>query len=255
MPVITLTSDLGTKDHYTGSVKGAILSNYLDARIVDISHEITPFNIIEAAFVLKNAYPNFPAGSVHIVSVNSLDQTDIKHLLINHDNHYFIGPDNGLFALMFDAHPQTIIEINGLEASVFPLKDIYAPTAAKLIQNTNPASFGSEIKEVQTRTAIQPIVQQDFIRGTVIYIDAYENVITNITKQLFEQSKNGREPVILFKRYDSLKEIDSNYNNVPEGEMMCLFNTAGYLEIAINKGKASSLLGLDIGDTVQIDFS
>ena len=255
MPIITLTTDSGSKDYYAGAVKGAILKRCENATIIDISHQIEPFNIIEAAFILKNAYPDFPEDTIHIISVNAFNEKDVRNLAIYHKNQYFIGADNGIYSLLFDDHPKRIIELeNETTISAFPLRDIFAKAACRIAGGTPIEEIGNEVSSFQQRTILQPVVQDSFIRGTVIYVDSYENVITNIRLDLFENEQQGREFSVFFKRYDDLRKISDNYYDVPEGEMLCIFNASGLLEIAINKGKAGSLLGMNVGDTVQVDF-
>ncbi len=256
MPVLTLTTDLGTRDYYVGAVKGGLLESCAEATLVDISHHVEPYNIVEAAYILRHAYPEFPQNTIHIISVNTLDSKDTRHVIIHYDHQYFIGPDNGIFSLLFDDYPKEIYELShNLSASSFPAKDLYVAIAGNLCNGQPPESMGKAVNTIQERTMLQPVVQESFIRGTVIFVDGYENVISNISKTLFDQVRDGRNFALLFKRYDTLQELSEHYYDVPVGEMLCLFNSASNLEIAINKGKASSLLGLQIGDTVQIDFT
>jgi S-adenosylmethionine hydrolase len=255
MSIITLTTDLGTKDHYVSSVKGAILSACPDTTIVDVSHHVEPFDIVRAAFVLRNSWQDFPTGTQHLVSINTMDNKDVRFLYMIHEGHAFLGADNGLFSLVFDKHPQEIYEIDSsLTTDLFPAKDILAVTACRIENGEEPKSFMKPVQNMQQRTTLQPVVQERSIRGTVIYVDAYENVLVNITRELFEQYHKDRSYVVYYRRNDYLQKIHDNYYDVPPGEPIAFFNAAGFLEIAINRGRASSLLGLDIGDVIQIDF-
>ena len=257
MPIITLTTDLGINDYYLGAVKGAILSKCKDPIIVDISNEIEPFNIVNAAFVLKNAYRNFPEGTIHIVNVNALDSKDTKYLMIQQDDHHFIGTDNGVFSLMWEEMPREIFEIfrgHGNANGKFPGKDIMVGAAGDLTNGKGLETIGKPISNIQQRTAIQPVITENFIRGTVIYVDYYENVIVNIKKNVFEEARKDRRYTLYYRGNDSIAQISENYYDVPEGEPLFFFNASEYLEIAMNKAKAASLLGIRPGDTIQIDF-
>ena len=257
VPIVTLLTDFGTKDYYAGALKGAILSHCDSANIIDISHNIEPFNITEAAFVLLNAYSKFPTGTIHVVSVNDMDERESRFIVVKYQEHYFLGLDNGLFSLVFD-RPDEIFELynfseNGSFAS-YSVDDIFAKTIAQIDSNVDLAKVGTQIQSLYTRTNLIPVVQDSLIRGSVIYIDSFKNVILNVKRDLFDEIRRERNFVISFKRNERIQEISVSYHDVPEGEKLCIFNSNDFMEIAINSGKASSLLGLNLGDIVQIEF-
>ena len=256
MPIVTLTTDFGTKDYYAGMLKGTMLSLCGNLTIVDISHNIQPFNITEAAFVLKNAFSSFPEGTVHVVSVNDQDDRAVRYIAAEYLKHFFIGFDNGLFSMIFEKEPDAVVEIvhgqNGSVAS-FPWKNIFARAACALAQDKKISAIGKPAREILTKTGLTPVVQESLIRGSVIYVDSFHNLVVNVNKDLFGKIRKERNYTISFRR-EKITGISDSYHDVPEGEMLCLFNSAGYMEIAINSGKAGNLLGLNIGDTVQIDF-
>jgi S-adenosyl-L-methionine hydrolase (adenosine-forming) len=257
MPIITLTTDLGIKDFYLAAIKGSILSNLPDARIVDITHQIPSYNIAQAAFIIKNSYHYFPEGTVHLIMVDNCYQPDSKLLAVYSDGHYFIGPDNGLFSLALNKEPDTIVKINlRLQSDQvhFPMRDILSRSAIHLAKGSKMELIGRKITHFNYRTVIQPILAPDLIRGSVIYLDSFHNVITNITREIFESVGKGRAFNILFKRGETIEEISNTYSDVPEGEKLALFGITGNLEIAINKGKAGTLLGLNLGEIVTIEF-
>lgn len=258
MPVFTLTTDFGLRDYYVGSLKGSLIRKCPEAKIFDITHEVQAFNINEAAFALHNAYLEFPERTIHIVSVESFESGPSRYIALERNNHFFIGPDNGLFSLTFQNPPHQAVElISGKEvaASTFPIKDYLLDVACSISDQQDVSQLGVKVTDLMKRTSLQPVLQQSRIRGTVIHIDAFENAILNINKDLFNHIGEGREFSISFRWRESIDYIVSNYWEVPEGEMFCLFNASGYLQISIKKGKASSLLGLSVGDTVQIEFS
>lgn len=258
MPIITLTSDLGAKDFYLAAVKGFILSSFPDARLVDISHTVSSFNIVEASFILGNAYRYFPEGTVHLVSVDNSYQKDPRFVAIKANNHFFIGPDNGLFSLFLE--PESIERVVKINLRIlddylhFPIKDILVKSAVHLAKGGKMEFLGRKISEISTVGKIQPVIQEDLIRGNVIYIDAFKNVITNVTRPLFESVAKGRKFKIIFKRNEIVEQISTQYSDVPEGEKLCLFGITGYLEVAINKGEAANLLGLDVNEPILISF-
>ena len=259
MPVITLTTDLGQRDHYVAAVKGELLKAIPDATIVDISNEIEPFNILHAAFVLKNSYHHFPAGTFHLIGVNTQHETGMAFLIVVKDSFVFIGPDNGIFGLLWDGEPMKEVyrlELSEEESkSTLPLRDIYVRVVKHLAIGRNISEVALKTSSVRLSAIGRPIIQDRTIKGTIIYFDRFENAIVNVRKDEFERARNGRKFICHFKRYDDIDAISDNYFDVPESEKLCLFNSSGYLEIAINKGNAMGLLNLNIGDIVQIEFS
>lgn len=274
MSFITLTTDFGTKDHFVGAVKGAIYSELEDAKIVDITHKITPFNITETAYILKNAYKSFPEGTIHIVGVDSELSENNKHIAIALDNHYFVCPDNGIISMIAsEIQPTKIVEINihdRVESS-FPVLDVFVQVACFIARGGNLTVIGKEIRNYKKLTEIQPKVNQSQtqIIGGVLYVDNYGNVISNISKKMFTDIGKGRSFKVSASSY-TFDKIYNKYNETVEhhtknakqydGNKLILFNSAGLLEIAIYKsnlnsvGGASTLLGLAYRDAVIIDF-
>ncbi|CAM1353388.1 SAM hydrolase/SAM-dependent halogenase family protein [Tenacibaculum insulae] len=275
MSLITLTTDFGIKDHFVGAVKGAIYSELPEAKIVDITHHITPFNITETSYILKNAYKSFPDKTIHIVGVDSELSVDNKHIAIELDNHYFICPDNGLISMIAsEINPTKIVEINihnHIKTS-FPVLDVFVKVASHIARGGSLSVIGKETTAYKKIIEIQPKINQaqNIIIGGVIYTDNYGNVITNISKKLFNNIGKGRMFTITAKR-NYFKKIHNGYNEIvnytiPEekrgfdGDKLALFNSAGFLEIAIyrsnidNVGGASTLLGLKYRDTITIEF-
>jgi S-adenosylmethionine hydrolase len=260
VPVVTLTTDFGDKDYYAGALKGELLQAFPGITIVDISHNIKPYNISEAAFVLRNSYASFPAGTVHIVTVNDQDERNIRYIAAEYESQYFLGLDNGIFTMVFNGPPANIVEIpshkqNGTLVT-FPTKRIFSKAASQLCAGTPLAELGTALTSLNKRMGLEPVVQESLIRGTVIHVDSFQNVIVNVTKDLFTRVRNNRNFSVSYrsKRSEAISAINDSYYDVPQGERVCLFNSSGYLEIAINCGEASSLLGIKVGDYVLIDF-
>lgn len=257
MPIITLTTDLGDKDIYQAALKGSILSALPNVTIVDITHSIAAFNVQQAAFVLKNSYHYFPTDTVHLIGIDTVFNTHTRYLAVKYKGHYFVGADNGIFSLMFDEEPEEMVEINimqDLKFLHFPLADIFVKAACHLATGGALTQIGLPIAATEKKMNLQPVLDRNLIRGMVIYIDSFQNVITNVTKNFFNSVQHGRKFVLYFKRNETITNLSWHYNEVPEGEKLCLFGISDHLEIAINKGNASGLLGLNLGDSVIIDF-
>ena len=266
MPIITLTTDLGLKDHYVASVKGAILSQIPDINIVDITHNIDAFNISQTAYVIRNCYKNFPAGSIHILGVDAELSIDNSHLAVFAGGHYFIGTDNGAFSLLFDElKADKIVQLNisqNTDSLTFPIKDVFVIAACHIARGGTLEIIGKEIaafKEIKSE--LKPVTEHDIntnndiIKGAVVYVDTYGNATTNVSKDLFEQVRKGRDFVILFGREDErISKLREKYKDANKGEKLAIFSVNGMLEIAQNKGRATDLLGLKIHDYVRIEF-
>jgi len=275
MPIITLTTDFGEKDHFAGSVKGAIYNELNDVRIVDISHSVSPFHIAEAAYIISNAYKSFPKGTIHIVGIDSELNPENKHIAVYLDGHYFVCANNGIVSLITTTVvPEKIVEINIHEwvSSDFPVLDVFVKVACHIARGGTLEVIGKEITEVKELTGVKPVVSnnENQIIGNVIYIDNYGNVISNISKALFDTVGRCRNFTITARRVKFYK-VFSKYSDIvnfelpPEkrstdGNELALWNASGFLELAIYKsnpqtvGSASSLFGLYFRDTITIDF-
>lgn len=252
MAIITLTTDLGLKDHYVSAIKGAILSRLADVTIVDISHQVPTYNVQDAAYIIKNAYPNFPKGSIHIIGVKAEQNKQSSHVIVFSDGHYFIGADNGIFSLLLDSHIDKIIALP-TTPSTFPTRDVFATAATQLAKGEPLENIGTPKESILERMPFRAASMGDMIRGTVEYIDSYGNVMCNISQTLFNQVGKGREFKIEFARYE-IDKISKTYSDVPEGEILALFNAANQLEISMNGDRASSMLNLKLNDSITVRF-
>lgn len=275
MSIITLTTDFGLKDHSVAAVKGALYAEIDEARIVDISHLISPFDSIEAAYVIKNAYHNFPEGSVHIIGVDSELTPENKHIAVMLDGHYFICANNGIVSLIAsEIRPDKIVEINIHRAlgTNFTVLDVFVKVAGHILRGGTLEVIGKPIEALKQLKYIEPQVNtaETQIIGHVVYIDNFGNVVTNIKRAFFESLVKGRTYLIR-ARHVEFKSIYDSYSeainfDLPvhkrenSGKKLALFNASGYLELAIYKsnpktsGGAASLFGLDVMDTITINF-
>jgi len=252
MHLITITSDLGTRDYYLAALKGAVITQ-CEAVVpfIDISNSVKAFDIKEAAFIVRNAYRYFPKGTIHIVHVNASGGSN-KLLLSVADGHYFIAFDNGFLSLAFEKTPHETYHVNDeLMGDSLIYEDAIGKVVNFLINEYKPTDFAHLTTETISYRFLQPITNRGSIRGSIIYIDNYGNAISNITRKMVDESM-GDKPFTISVNVANTKTISTNYNQVEEGEMVCLYNTAGFLEIAINKGKAEKLLGLKPDSAVLV---
>ena len=275
MAIITLTTDFGEKDHFAGATKGAIYNELPDVRIVDISHSVSPFSIPEAAYIIFNAYSSFPKGTIHIIGIDSEINAENKHIAIKLDDHYFICANNGIMSMICaEIAPERIVEINIHDKiqSSFPVLDVFVKVACHIARGGTLEVIGKVITEIKPIKNIVPYVNDDQaqIIGSIIYIDNYGNVITNIKRPFFEKIQKGRPFEISVRNY-KFKKIHFKYSDIvnfdipedrrnDEGRGLVVFNGSNYLEIAVYKsnsatvGSASTLMGLNLMDTVTVNF-
>ena len=260
MSIITLTTDLGIRDHYISIIKGEIYKQSPDINIVDISNEITKFDIQEAAFIFKNSYRHFPNGTVHIIGVNEELTNEHQHIAMSVNNQFIIGPDNGIFSLVFDdILPDKIVQLDiPLESDVltFAIKDVFIKAACHLVRGGTLEMLGNKISEFQTKSSsLKAVVSRNMIRGIILHIDSYGNATTNIDKDTFNRIGIGRDFEIYYgKETEKITKIRNKYKDVSEGDRLALFSTKNWMEIAINQGKANELLGLANYDIIRIEF-
>lgn len=274
MAIITLTTDFGEKDHFAGAVKGAIYSELETVKIVDISHSIAPFHITEASYIIKNAYKSFPEGTIHIIGIDSELTPENRHIALKLDGHYFICANNGILSLIASEYvPEKIVEINihNKVDSNFPVLDVFVKVAGHLARGGTLEVIGKTITEIKQLKETEPYysTEQNQIMGNVLYIDNYGNVITNITRKLFNKVGKGRKFIMrartatfteIFDTYSDAINFEVEQVNREDGKKLAIFNSGGYIELAIYKsnpssvGSASSLFGLQWRDTVTINF-
>ena len=275
MPIVTLTTDFGHKDHSVSVIKAALIHQISDLTIIDISHQISPYNPSETAYILKNAFRAFPKGSIHIVGVESEWTPENIHIAIEFEGHFFICADNGILSMILENLKATkIVEINIHKSIVtsFPVLDVFVSVAAHIARNGTLEVIGKPIVKIKELTNINPVVNREGnqILGSVIYIDNYGNLVTNIKKPYFDEIRKTRN-FIIFARTVKFKNIYKGYSEAidfslpknkrdEDGKKLALFNSANHLELAVYKsnpqtvGGASSLFGLDYRDPVTIKF-
>ena len=245
--LVTLTSDIGEQDYLVGAVKGRLMRINPAFRIVDITHRLSPFNYPQAAYVCRNAIKNFPEYTYHIVLVNLFESKPEQLLLAFHNNQYIICADNGILGMILEEKPEMLLgvplEKTAIKNTLFCM-DVAAKAITQLANGEPLEMIGQPDAAYIEKNPLRPTLGEDWIEGQIIFIDNFENVIVNITQEQFEEQRKGRRFKIVFKRDEVIERISGSYADVPQGEKLVLFNSAGYMEIAINKGNAAGLFGL-----------
>jgi S-adenosylmethionine hydrolase len=256
-PIITLTTDFGLTDHFVGTMKGVILGICPDAEIVDISHDVAPFEISQGGFLLAQACSYFPAGTIHVAIVDPGVGTARRPILVQATGHYFIGPDNGVLAMMYREVPHKVREITNGKYFLHPLsrtfhgRDIFAPAAAHLASGVRPASFGKLIDDHLKVEFYKP--QRSARRvwsGTILHVDRFGNLITNFRLDEFPDIRT--RPFEMAAGPRKIHRLALNYADSEPGEVFLIAGSSGYLELAANQAPAAKLLGCGPGAPAEL---
>jgi S-adenosyl-L-methionine hydrolase (adenosine-forming) len=259
--IITLTTDFGLNDHFVGAMKGVLLETAPDAQIVDISHAVQPFDILDGALTISQAYTYFPAGTVHMVVVDPGVGTARRPIILTGDRHLFVAPDNGVLSLIYDREERISVRhvtadhyFLQPQSNTFHGRDIFSPVAAYLAKGVDPERFGEEITDFVRFGFPRPKpVDQRTLRGVVLKVDRFGNLITNITPTdvpwLFESSRPAFKIAI---GKGQVARMCSNYSEGGPGEAFGILGSMGFLEIATNRGSAQQLLSAGKGSEVSV---
>jgi S-adenosylmethionine hydrolase len=247
MPIVTLTTDIGQNDYIIGAIKGQLLTANPAFTIVDITHTLSPYNYLQAAYICSNAYKYYPAGTFHILLIN-LFETPPTHLLLAEYNKQWIAcPDNGILTLITGNKPPAMAAIPITQLSSLGVLQCTQPLATALSllsQGRALDQVGEPRITIDEKYPLRATYGNDWMEGQIIFIDNFENVVVNITQEEFETQRKGRSFKIVFTRNEMIDTLSQNYASVAPGEKMAWFNSAGYLEIAMNKGNMAGLFGL-----------
>ncbi|MES3630240.1 MAG: SAM-dependent chlorinase/fluorinase [Longimonas sp.] len=271
--MITLTTDFGTKDAYVSAMKGVMFGIAPEARLVDITHGISPQDVMEAAFVLQSAVPHFPDGTVHLVVVDPGVGSERRAIALRHANQWFVGPDNGVFSLLLNQEPpDAIVELDNpafwrtdTPSATFHGRDIFAPAAAHLEAGASLHEIGTPVDSLSSLRWALPMVVQHTIEGWVVHIDRFGNCITNIepgtvteafpdldSEPLHAPTPPAPVPLKCYVGSTILDAIHPTYASVAEGDPVVLFGSSGFLEVAVNGGHAAQLLNIRKSDAVKL---
>jgi len=256
MAIITFLSDFGSRDHYVAAVKGKILSVSPNVNIVDISHEIEPYNIPHTAFVLSSVFRDFPQGTVHLVAVNSPSKLDERYIALKLEEHYFVGPDNGIFSLLSERNPSVIVELqNDPTISLnFPEKNILAMAAVTLASGRALYDIGNQLLIINKLIGRKVKTNKNEIEGRITHIDHYGNLISNICLEDFNLIGQSRQATIQIGR-NVIDGIGDSYFKKEMAEYNCIFNSLGFIEFFIMNGNAAKLLNIRYDSPVIVRFS
>lgn len=258
MAIITLTTDLGLSDYYVAAVKGRILSELPDCSIIDITHDIPKWDRMKAGYLLRNAFKYFPKGTIHILGVESLEDENSPHIALFAEGHYFVGSDTGVFSLILKEEADEIVQLNFKKKNFgrsFPLEQVFAPAACHIARGGTLQVIGRVISGYKKMLMPAPTRGESHLGASIQFIDSYGNLITNITREIFEPLGKGSSfEIFLRSNNQNINRVSANYNEVAEGEFLAHFNAEDHLEISINKGSAAKLLGLKVNDNIRVEF-
>ncbi|TVQ66357.1 MAG: hypothetical protein EA360_05845 [Balneolaceae bacterium] len=257
-PIITLTTDFGTSDHYVSSMKAVILGINPDVRIIDISHDIPPQDVMAGAWVVRNASMLFPPETIHVVVVDPGVGTNRTPVAIRIKDQLFVGPDNGIFSLIGEDFEYQAIHLNreafwrDERSNTFHGRDIFAPVAAHLSGGTPLHELGSPILKLVTFRWAVPIADRDGIQGWIVHIDRFGNLISNISEKMIRDHVDQGRTFRIYVGNTILDTIHTTFASVPDGEPVGYIGSTGKLEVAINRGNAREMLGVEKGAQISI---
>ncbi|MEX0608750.1 MAG: SAM-dependent chlorinase/fluorinase [Balneolaceae bacterium] len=255
--IITLTTDFGLQDQYVSALKAVILGISPEVRLIDISHDIPPQDIMAGAYVIRNSAFLFPPGTVHLVVVDPGVGTSRHPVAIKIKDQYFVGPDNGIFSLFYDEFEHKAYRLNNpvfwrdTIAKTFHGRDIFAPVAAHLSKGVSLDDVGEPIEGLVTYHWAVPIADKDGLQGWVVHIDRFGNLITNISEALIKDHIKKKK-VKIYVGNTMLKKIVTTFGDVEDGDPAAFIGSSGMLEIGINKGNAGRMLSVDKGAQISI---
>jgi len=250
MAIITLTTDFGRSDHYVGRLKGLIYSKMQTANVVDITHDINNFDIQSAAFQVKHTWKSFPQHSLHFVWVGDHLRPKTNWIACRFQDHFFVLPNNGLITLILDADPEQVVRLQTQEK---PLDEVLMGYLTQIVKEKSILGAGDHFGNYLERVEQKPVVTNNLIRGSIQHVDKFGNLITNISQELYEQQVENRSFEIMTRSFQ-IRGLSTTYSDEEMGEIIAFFNSQNVLQISQNQGNASQILGLKIGDSVQIEF-
>ena len=256
--IVTFTTDFGTSDPYAGIMKGIVMSANPNARIVDLTHQISPHDIVNGAFVLMRSYKYFPEGTVHVAVVDPGVGGSRKNIAVRTGGYYFVGPDNGLLGLVLDMEKN--YEIREITNPPFVLdkisdtfhgRDVFSPCAGQLSGGAAFEDVGKELKRFKHLDYPKVQREGDVLRGEIVSVDSFGNLITNINEHTFS-SFAGKRVIEIFFGSERFSKIHQRYGDVDFGRPLALIGSCGFLEISRNEGSAASYFMTSVGSPVTI---
>jgi S-adenosylmethionine hydrolase len=259
--VVTLLTDFGEKDYFVASLKGVILGINPQARIIDLSHQVSPHKIAEAAYLLKSCYRYFPDGTVHLVVVDPGVGSARRPLLVTSSRHFYVAPDNGILSYIYDE--ETSVEVRHIEnrqyrldavGATFDGRDVFAPAAAWLTKGQSPGSFGRLIRDHARLRISEPSWHDQRLVGEVVYVDHFGNLISNVTSDHVQEARSRRkeDTLRICIAGNTIIGLMNHYGEGHERTAQALINSNGQLEIFVKEGNAAELLKTGVGDRIEI---
>lgn len=260
MSVLTMTTDWGLRDSYVAAFKGLLLRRMASVQVIDVTHQLQAHDRMGASYILRNTYPNFPEGTVHFIGVNSLEGVKTgngsDYLIVAAAGHLFVGADCGIFSMMLDNLPYKAWRLPLQEESTQEELTVFlVESIVQLLRGVAPEQIGEPHEQIIEAKLASSMGDSSGLRGSVLHIDSFGNVVFNITKQQFTAAIMDRRFTIHLRRATyRIDQLSLRYDTSPDGELIALFNQDGFLEIAINKGNAAQLIGLKLFDSILIEF-
>jgi S-adenosylmethionine hydrolase len=260
-PIITLTTDFGTSDHLVGSMKGVILNINPAARIVDINHSVVPYDILDGALSIANAYRYFPPRSIHVVIVDPGVGTERRPILVTGEKQFFVAPDNGVLSMIYDRESCTVRHITAEHYFLNPIsptfhgRDIFAPTAAWLSKTFQTEAFGEIVSDFVRFTMPKAKSTGQAVKGIVLRVDAFGNLMTNLRAEDIPAGTLGGGSIKLSVNGKPIVKFGQTFASGNAGEPIAMVGSAGYVEIAVNRGNAARTLGVNRGAEVTLDLA
>jgi len=257
--IITLLTDFGTKDHYVASMKGVILNINPRCLLIDITHQVSPHDIREGAFILANACSHFPKGTIHLSVVDPGVGGARKPILLVTQNYYFVGPDNGLFTMI--AQKERVKQIIVLDKQKYHLskvsatfhgRDIFAPVAAHLSLGIKPNAFGHKIDSLEGLGSERPVIKEGKLLGEILHVDSFGNLVSNIDEEILFRFTQGR-PLVIRAGRKTIRGLKRGYSAGKRDEPIALLGSGGFLEISVREGNAQKMLKAKRGDPIQVE--
>jgi S-adenosylmethionine hydrolase len=246
MPLLTLTTDIGQQDFLVGAVKGQMHTTIDGLTIADITHYLPQDNFAHAAYICSNAFKYYPPKTIHLILLNVFEAKERNFVLSIHNNQYIICPNNGIISMIIGKIPEQSVIIPVINArTLVEITEVLTTSIFGLFNNKRIEEIGTSGLSIIEKSMMRPMIGNDWMEGQILFIDNFENAIINITEEEFNKERKGRKFKIIFKRNEVVDKLSENYSSVSEGENLAWFNSAGFLELAMNKGNVAGLFGLE----------
>ena len=262
MSIITLQTDFGVQDEFVGVMKGVILSIHPSVTVVDITHSIDPQDLVQGAYLIASAYPYFPKETIHVVVVDPGVGSERKIIALKKNGHIFLAPDNGILTLLVeDGNVEAVVQVDNPDYFLHPIshtfhgRDIFAPVSAHLSKGVGLSCIGRsvDVASLCLLPISKPYVSEagDLV-GQVVHVDRFGNIMTNLRKHHLDELKPDKCAGGIRIGHIPINTISDTYNSVLPGELIAVFGSRGFLEVAVNCGNASKRLKVGKGEEVRI---